>query len=96
MMMLLSENLPGLGSKRIRIQILLHPRSEFLKSYRRRRFRFDSSETQATLEYKGEKQTYEVFFMEFEDFAGSYVYPIPPTSSLKLCKFALIFEMAGR
>lgn len=44
-------------------------------------FDLDSSQTLATLGYKGKKQTYKVFFMEFENFAGSYVYPISPTSS---------------
>jgi len=44
-------------------------------------FDLDSPQTRARLEYKGQKLTYEVFFMEFENFAGAYVYPILPTSS---------------
>lgn len=38
-------------------------------------FDLGSSQTSATLQYKGQKHRYEVFFMEFEDFASAYVYP---------------------
>lgn len=38
-------------------------------------FDLGASQTQATLQYKGEKHVYEVFFMEFEDYASAYVYP---------------------
>ncbi|HLS12387.1 MAG TPA: 4'-phosphopantetheinyl transferase superfamily protein [Flavobacteriaceae bacterium] len=44
-------------------------------------FDLDSPRTQATLEFKGKVQEYEVFFLEFEDFACSYVYPKLPASS---------------
>jgi|SRR5690554_1718927 len=44
-------------------------------------FDLGSSETTATLQFKGETQRYEVFFLEFEDFACSYVSPIIAASS---------------
>lgn len=44
-------------------------------------FDLGSSGTSATLEFKGKKQRYEVFFLEFEDFACSYVSPILAASS---------------
>lgn len=44
-------------------------------------FDLGDSKTTATLEFKGKTQEYEVVFMEFEDFACSYVYPISTASS---------------
>lgn len=44
-------------------------------------FDLGSSETTAILQFKGKTQRYEVFFLEFEDFACSYVSPILTASS---------------
>lgn len=44
-------------------------------------FDLGNPETTATLQFKGKVQRYEVFFLEFEDFACSYVSPILATSS---------------
>lgn len=39
-------------------------------------FDLGDAKTSATLEYKGQKKVYDVFFIEFEDFACAYVSPI--------------------
>jgi len=44
-------------------------------------FDLGDSQTRATLEFRGQKLDYEVFFIEFEDFSCAYVYPILDTSS---------------
>lgn len=39
-------------------------------------FDLGDAQTRATLQYKDKKQVYDIFFMEFEDFACAYVSPI--------------------